>query len=361
MRVTNNMMTANAVWNINKNMERLNKAQEEYTTQSKIQLPSDDPIVATRAVKYRSYVANIEQYQKNVESAISWQKVTEGALDDLGDVVIQLKELVTQASSTGTMTDSDLEDIKSEITELRQTALDIMNTSYAGRYVFGGYATDKEPYSLDETSTEAASVGGRVLFKGEYLSVGGAINASIDDATITSFCTTAYNNSKIYDSAADGEQDIQYNVGFGSSLPVNVEGQDVTGEGLNSLFDTFAKILIGLDGGTSYKTATVDSAGNVTVNPATSYELTDMLDELSKNHETILTAQTALGARMNYANMAQSRLESDYTTYTKLMSENEDADLALSYSDVSTAEYVYEASLSTSAKVMGKSLVDFLT
>lgn len=360
MRVTNNMMTANAVWNINKNMERLNKAQEEYSTQSKIQLPSDDPIVATRAVKYRSYVANIEQYQKNVDSAISWQKVTEGALDDLGDVVIQLKELVTQAA-TGTMTESDLSDVKAEVTELRQTTLDIMNTSYAGRYVFGGYATDAEPYSLDETSTEAAAVGGRVLFKGEYLSVGGAVAASIDDAAITSFCTAAYSASKIYDSAADGEQDIQYNVGFGSSLPVNVEGQDVTGEGLNNLFDTFGKILIGLDGGTSYKTATVDSTGNVTINPATTFELTDMLDELSANHETILTAQTALGARMNYANMAQSRLESDNTTYTQLMSENEDADLALSYSNVSTAEYVYEASLSTSAKVMGKSLVDFLT
>lgn len=358
MRITNNMMTANAVWNINKNMERLSKAQEEYNTQSKIQLPSDDPIVATRAVKYRSYVANIEQYQKNADSAISWQKVTEGALDDLGDVVIRLKELVTQASSTGTLSDSDLkDDIKSEVLELRQEALDYMNTSYAGRYVFGGYSTNEEPYSFDESSPNDA-VGGRVLFKGEYLSIGGAMSATLDDTTIEDFYNA--NNAKIYDSAADGQQDIQYNVGFGSGLPVNVEGQDVTGEGLNNLFDTFAKILIGLDGGTSYKTAAVDSTtGDVKVE-STSFELTDMLDELSANQNTILATQTALGARMKYANMAKTRLDNDYTTYTELMSNNEDADVAVSYTNVNSANYVYEASLSISSKIMGKSLVDYL-
>lgn len=359
MRITNNMMTDNAVWNINKNMERLSKAQQEYNTQSKIQLPSDDPIAATRAVKYRSYVANIEQYQKNADSAVSWQKVTEGALDDLGDVVTRLKELVTKASSTGTLSESNLkEDIKSEVLELRQEALDFMNTSYAGRYVFGGYSTNEEPYSFDETSPND-SVGGRVLFKGEYLSIGGAMSATIDDATIEDFYNA--NSAKIYDSEGDGAQDIQYNVGFGSSLPVNVEGQNVTGEGLNNLFDTFAKILIGLDGGTSYKTATVDSTTGVVNVESTSFELTDMLDELSENQNTIQTAQTALGARMKYANTAKTRLDSDYTTYTELMSENEDADLAVSYTNVNTAEYVYEASLTTSSKIMGKSLVDFLT
>lgn len=361
MRVTNNMMTANAVWNINKNMERLSKAQDEYNTQSKIQLPSDDPIIATRAVKYRSYVANIEQYQKNADSAISWQKVTEGALDDLNDVVLRLKELVTQASSTGTLTSSDLSDIKSEVLELRQEALDSMNTSYAGRYVFGGYATDEEPYSFDEasdgTGTGNDTVGGQILFKGKYLSIAGVISPETDDATITNFYNAHSSDSYTGTSA----QDIQYNVGFACSVAVNVEGQDVTGMGTNNLFDTFAKVLIGLDGGTSYKTVNVDaSTGAVSVN-STSFKLTDMLDQLSENQNTLLTAQTSLGARMNYANMAKSRLDSNNSTYTELMSNNEDADLAESYTNVNTAEYVYEASLSTSSKIMGKSLVDFLT
>lgn len=353
MRITNSMITDNAIWNINKNMERVNDAQTEYTTQSKIQLPSDDPIVASRAVKYRSYVANIEQYKKNVDGAVSWQKVTESAMDGLGDVIVRLKELVTKGSSSGTLTDSEMQDIKAEVSELQQQAVDYMNTSYAGRYVFAGYDTDKPPYEIESTA-----VGNRIKFKGQYLSVGGAMAGTTDDSTITSFCSTAYTNSKIYNSTA-AAQDIQYNIGFGTSVPVNVEGQNVTGSGLNNLFDTFSKILIGLDGGTSYKTATVDSTGAVAVT-STSFKLTDTLDELSANNNTILTARADLGARMNYTNMAKSRVDSDKTTYTELMSNNEDTDLAESYTNVTTAKTVYDASLSVSSKVMGKSLVDYL-
>lgn len=354
MRITNTMITDNSVWNINKNMERLNDAQQKYTTQSKIQLPSDDPIVASRAVKYRSYVANVEQYQKNVDSAVSWEKVTDGALDDLGDAIVRLKGLVTKASSSGTLTDSELQDIKSEVSELQQEVVDYMNTSYAGRYVFAGYDTDKPPYEIESTA-----VGNRIKFKGQYLSVGGAMAGTTSDSDITSFCNTAYTNSKIYNSTT-AAQDIQYNVGFGSSVPVNVEGQNVTGSGLNNLFDTFSKILIGLDGGTSYKTATVDqTTGAVTVK-STEFKLTDTLDELSANNNTILTARADLGARMNYTNMAKNRVDSDKTTYTELMSNNEDTDLLESYTNATTAQTVYNASLAVSSKVMGKSLVDYL-
>ncbi|WP_371366682.1 hypothetical protein SRRS_09540 [Sporomusa rhizae] len=356
MRITNSMITDNSVWNINKNMERLNDAQQKYTTQSKIQLPSDDPIVASRAVKYRSYVANIEQYQKNVNGAVSWEKVTDGAMDGLGNVIVRLKELVTKGSSSGTLTNSELQDIKAEVNELQQQAVDYLNTSYAGRYVFAGYDTDKPPYEIESTA-----VGNRIKFKGQYLSVGGAMAGTTADSDITSFCSAAYTNSKIYNSTA-AAQDIQYNVGFGTSVPVNVEGQNVTGAGLDNLFDTFSKILIGLDGGTSYKTATVDSnptPGSVHVT-STSFKLTDTLDELAANNNTILTARADLGARMNYTNMAKTRIDSDKATYTELMSNNEDTDLAESYTNVTTAQTVYNASLSVSSKVMGKSLVDYL-
>lgn len=354
MRITNNMITDNSVWNINKNMERLDDAQQKYTTQSKIQLPSDDPIVASRAVKYRSYVANIEQYQKNVESAVSWEKITDGAMDGLGSVIVRLKELVTKASSSGTLSDSELQDIKAEVSELQQQTVDYMNTSYAGRYVFAGYDTDKPPYEIESTA-----VGDRVKFKGQYLSVGGAMAGTTADSDITSFCSTAYTNSKIYNSTA-AAQDIQYNVGFGTSVPVNVEGQNVTGAGLNNLFDTFSKILIGLDGGTSYKTATVDPTSGAVSVTSTSFQITDALDELAANNNTILTARADLGARMNYTNMAKTRIDSDKTTYTELMGNNENTDLLESYTNVNTAQTVYNASLSVSSKVMGKSLVDYL-
>ena len=79
MRITNRMVTDASVRSINKNMERLSKATAQVETQSKIQQPSDDPVVASRAIRYRSYVARVEQYKENVNNVTSWQKVTDTA------------------------------------------------------------------------------------------------------------------------------------------------------------------------------------------------------------------------------------------------------------------------------------------
>ncbi len=307
MRITNIMMTDASVRSINKNMERLSKAQAQVSTQSKIQQPSDDPVVASRAIRYRSYVARVEQYKENVNNVASWQKVTDTALSDLSDTVVQqLKELVVKASSTGTLNSENLSAIKEEVTQLQQSAIDALNTTYGGRYIFGGYATDVAPYSLDSDNN--------VLFKGQLV-------------------------SEFTDNGE--EQAIKSNIGYGSAVTINVEGQAVTGTGDSNLFATFAKVLAGLDSGDSEA-------------------LTSCLDDIEANLDTILAAQADLGARMNYVSMVGARLANDYTTYKELMSNNEDADMAEASAESATAQTVYEASLSVGVKVMSKSLLDYL-
>ncbi len=354
MRITNNMMVSNTVWNINKNMERLSKAQDVVSTQNKIQLPSDDPVVATRAIKYRNYVAKIEQYQQNAADAASWQAVTESALSDLGDVVKRLKELTVRASSD-TLSDTDQASIQTEVEQLQQQVVDIMNTTYADRYIFGGYDTDQAPYALVSTDT-----GTKVTYKGQYLSLGGPMSAALDAAAIEDFCsanaTTAYQDTE--------DQAIKYNIGFGTKIAINVEGQDVIGSETGSnLFDTIAKLLLGLDGATSYQTATIDDSTTpatvtVTSNPL---EIDSVLTDLQADYDRLLNVRADLGARMNYVDMAITRLSNNATTYTKLQSNNEDADTAKSSTDLTTAQYVYQASLLVGAKVISKSLVDYMS
>ena len=50
MRVTNQMMTNSALLQVNKNMNNMSKLEQQYNSQKKIQLPSDDPIIAVRAL-----------------------------------------------------------------------------------------------------------------------------------------------------------------------------------------------------------------------------------------------------------------------------------------------------------------------
>ena len=348
MRITNSMMIANTVRNINNAARRLSEAQDRMSSQKKIQLASDDPVVATRAIKYRNYVSTVEQYQKNVDDVTSWQEVTETALSDLSDVIQQVRTLTVKASSD-TMTAENLADIKVQISELRNEAIQIMNASYAGRYVFGGYSTGEEPYELTTTD-----IGDTVTFKGQYLSLGGVVSADTDDSAIIAFCETNAEYS------TSGPQSIKYNIGFNTDIAVNIEGQDVIGQGGSNLFDTLSKLILALDGQAGYKTAEVEDDGTVTVNTAAISGIDDLLTDLDADYDRVLTAQATLGACMDYVSRVSDRLSTDYATYSTLKSSNEDVDVSEASTEVSTAEYVYEVSLTVGAKVITKTLIDYL-
>ena len=67
MRITNKMMTNNALYNINNNKNLLSNLEQQYSSGKKITKPSDDPIVAVRALKFRTNLAELNQYyEKNI-------------------------------------------------------------------------------------------------------------------------------------------------------------------------------------------------------------------------------------------------------------------------------------------------------
>jgi len=73
-----------------------------------------------------------------------------------------------------------------------------------------------------------------------------------------------------------------------------------------------------------------------------------------------LKARTDLGAKTNYVELTQNRLSDNYVTFTELLSKNQDADYAKAAINLSTAETIYNASLSAASRVIMRSLLDFL-
>ena len=377
MRITNNMMFDSSIRNLNNNLQRLSDAQTKYSTQSKIQVPSDDPVIATRAIKYRDYVADVEQYQKNTSDATSWMQVTDDALQGVADYMTRLKELVVNGANDTNSTASKAA-IADEIKEIKKGLIDTMNTSYAGRYVFAGYNTDKAPYSTTSVTIGSTTVD-KVTYKNQFLSVSGPVSSTISDTDIATFYNTNKGTYNPLVTTPNGTyraatQDISYHVSNGSEVKVNIEGQNVIGWSGDSsptesrytagtnLFDTIDKVLLGLSGESSYKV--VDSTGTVQTYPATpqssSQLISSCLDELETDLDRIAKSQSELGARMNYVESTDSRLASNEITFTKLQSNNEDIDVAKASVEVSSAQSVYEAALSVTAKVTKASLVDYL-
>lgn len=160
MRITNNMIVTQTIRNINAAANRLNEATERVSTELKISLPSDDPVVATKTIKYRDYVAKIEEYQANASAADSWMSTTDDALSELYDYVAAIKEDIS-AAATASATTSDWSDIKEEVTAYMEGIVQVMNADYGGRYIFGGFSVSEAPYELVERiATDVSSSGG---------------------------------------------------------------------------------------------------------------------------------------------------------------------------------------------------------
>lgn len=142
MRITNKIMQRNSVSNINRNKELEDTLTTQMSTQKKISRPSDDPVVAIRALRLRTDVTEIGQYySKNIPDAESWMQVTEDAIKNLSEVVTKMIEQCTKGAN-GDLTSSDRQIIMTQLKALKDEVFATGDADYAGRYVFTGYRTD---------------------------------------------------------------------------------------------------------------------------------------------------------------------------------------------------------------------------
>lgn len=142
MRMTNKIMRNNSAYNINQNKILTDKLTNQMTTQSKIVRPSDDPVVAIRALRLRSNVTTVTQYNdRNAKDADQWLTLTSDAMKTVYDVLDGLyKQCPTSANKYETA--DDLRILLSQMKQLTGEFYSSANVDYAGRFIFSGYRTD---------------------------------------------------------------------------------------------------------------------------------------------------------------------------------------------------------------------------
>ena len=154
MRITNTMMMNQTLNNVGKSKNNLADLENQMSTQKAITRPSDNPIVAIRALSLRSSLSEINQYlEHNIPDAESWYEITEGALDDMDGILTDIYQYCTQgASDEFTVND------RSAIIEVLQQYKDALysecNTSFSDRYIFSGYKTDSSFTFQSETEAD---------------------------------------------------------------------------------------------------------------------------------------------------------------------------------------------------------------
>lgn len=141
MRITNSIITSNTKANINLNKVNEDKLNTMVASGQKITRPSDDPVIAIRALRLNSTMESLNQYyEKNIPDASAWFKSTETALTQTDTVITSIREQLTTGASDDN-TAEDRTNILENLTALRDQIYAAGNADYADRTVFTGYRT----------------------------------------------------------------------------------------------------------------------------------------------------------------------------------------------------------------------------
>jgi flagellar hook-associated protein 3 FlgL len=160
MRVTQNMLNNNMLRNLHNSMGNMNKLQEQLSSGKKISKPSDDPVIAARAVYYRSAVIENEQYVSNLNQARSWLEMSDKSLEEGNNVLQRVRELLIYSGDPALGPDS-LKAMATEIAQLKDHLGTVANQTINGRYIFAGTDTLTPPYDKatgDFTNTNAEQI-----------------------------------------------------------------------------------------------------------------------------------------------------------------------------------------------------------
>lgn len=304
LRVTSNMMNSQLLLNLNRNARTMNNTQVQLATGRKLNKPSDDPVGITYSLRYRAELSANEQYQDNVDGAVSWLEFNDTVLTQTGSVMQRLRELTVQGAN-GSNPQTALNSINEEVKQLKEQLVDIGNSQFNGKYIFNGQQYDVKPFDF---STGVDGI----------LDTSGAALVTTDDGL------------------------VNYSVGESVQLPINNTGNEVFGgTDADNIFKVIDRISTALTTG--------DTAG-----------LSSELANIDTRSNKMLTVQANIGAKTNRIQLMQNRLSDLGVNLTDLQSKTEDADYAELVMNSKVQENVYNASLSVGAKIIQTSLVDFI-
>ena len=159
MQVSTKLFNQQQLQQFSSTTEKLQDLQNKIGSGQNILKASDDPIGAVQLSGLNVVKGQIEQFERNVNSATDRITLLDKNLENLGSIMVRAQELVIQASSD-TLGASDRETIALEVDEMKKEILSVANAQDSnGSFLFSGYKTNTMPFVED--------ISGKINYKGD--------------------------------------------------------------------------------------------------------------------------------------------------------------------------------------------------
>ncbi|GAA0121416.1 flagellar hook-associated protein FlgL [Clostridium faecium] len=387
MRITDKMLSDSFLNDMYINLNNMKKIQEQRTSGKAFKRPSDNPFAVSRSMQMYEQISANKQYNTNIKDTINWLNTTDSTLDQAGKALARIKELMVSAGNI-TYGSEEHRAVKDEINEKIGELSQILNTSFDGKYIFGGTRGDKKPTEIGtdgngnneikltvdlkkevesalssqiaNDKVEVIDNNGNTEFKikttdpGEIDEIKAALEDQIKKGTVE-ISVDASNNATLKLNDFEGEQInqklkieisqgvvVDYNVNITEIFNFNYKAEDGTTEKV-TLGELLKDIVNHLDD--------KDKLGEV---------VNGDLAKMESAVNNVLTVRSKVGAMQNRMDSAKRLNEDQNMNLTDILSHNEDVDVVEKSIEYATMVTVYMSALQTSAQILQPSLIDYL-
>ncbi|WP_192986230.1 flagellar hook-associated protein FlgL [Carnobacterium mobile] len=307
MRVTDSLMSQNFLRNLGINTKNVQKYQTQLSTLKQVSKSSDDPLRVSKILDLKSSITQNEQYKNTISTSIDFTNVQDSALDSATQALQRIKTL-TQSSASDTLSDEGRQANKAEIEEEINNYVNALNTKFGNQYLFAGKNTSEAPFEVENDAN------------GEFLGI--KYNGTTDPAD---------------------KGNLTREIAAGVTIELSTDGRAYLNEQTpgDNIGTFFKDVLTALD-----KNDTKTLSG--------------LLTRADNEIDNVVNNRSKIGAIFNSLEATKDRNESEKLNLDSTLSENQDIDLAETYTQYMMEMTAYQSSMMMGTKILQTSILDYL-
>lgn len=359
MRIADKMQFNQVQNNVQKNRSDMAELQNQAATQKRITKPSDDPLATARVLGQRTEERGNQQFIKNINQAKSFLEFTDQSLGELSEILMRAKELAIGQSSDAGASAQTRQVTAAEVEQIYNQAVQIGNRKFGERFIFSGFKTQTMPFSQEGTyhgddgdmriqthkeSFVTMNMPGSRVFLGKGFSGEGIDRPKeASPRNVEQLQEHREQEAVMRQQLAEKEEhslQTRGPAGYGSAKPIGDYDPVDRDAGINVF-----SVLKGLE----VSMRTNDKAG-----------IQEALDLVDQALNQVILSRSEVGSRIMAVTSNTDTLQKAVVDNRTIASQLEDADVFQTVSDISKTDSTLRATLETSGKLIGPTLLDFL-
>ncbi len=332
-RITESFVNNNLVADVLRNRASVNKYSQEVSTGLKVRDPGESSQAAT-IEQFQEMMGRIDGYTKRITTSTSMLTFQDDILSEANEIIIRGKEVAAQAANETNSFETRFQQA-AEVFQLRDQLVSLANSTYQGRYIFGGADDTDPPF---DASTYSAPTTGAASQRYVLDSDPGKTIQRTAQVTDDLNLTITTNGDQLFTNAIQALERL---------------GRSLQGYQTNPLITTVPPTAVDPNGTGAAYTSSEHSLQTQQISQAL-----DLLEEARTND--IMPERVSIGARMKRLETATSLLNLNKSSAQKVLDDLQNADVVESASNLSVAQTAFEASLQVTLRALNLSILNYL-